>query len=270
MELWQSIVLGIVEGITEFLPISSTGHLILTSKLLGLNGEFAKSFEIAIQSGAILSVLILYGRKLLEDRDLAIKTLVAFVPTGILGLLFYKLIKEYLLGNTFVVVVSLFIGGILLIVFELYHQKRTITEISSSGLTTGVSSSLARIKKMSYKDAIMIGLIQSVSMVPGVSRAAATILGALFLGFDRKTAVEFSFLLAIPTLLAATSYDLLKSANLFSYSDFQILGLGFVASFIVATLAIKWFVGLVKTNTLIPFGIYRIILSIVYILLFLR
>lgn len=255
MDLSHAILLGIIEGVSEFLPISSTGHLILASNLLNLEQtNFLKSFEIAIQSGAILSVVVLYGGKLWQDKILLKQTLIAFVPTGVLGFVLYKLVKTYLLGNSYVTLAALLLGGVGIIAAEYFLKKEKQT---------------VEVKDLSMKRTFIIGVVQSISMIPGVSRSAATIIGGLFLGLNRKAAVEFSFILAIPTMLAATGYDLLKSAETFSISDFQTLATGFVTSFIVALIAIKWFLRFVQTSTLVPFGIYRIVLPIVYILFFL-
>jgi undecaprenyl-diphosphatase len=250
MNLLDSIILGIVEGITEFLPISSTGHLILASAVLKLSeSDFLKSFEISIQLGAILSVVVLYARSLLKNFELIKKTIVAFIPTGILGLAFYKVIKHYLLGNQSVVIATLLIGGILLILFEVWHRKR------SQGSN-----------EISYTQAFLIGLCQSVSMIPGVSRSAATIIGGMLLGIERKTIVEFSFLLAIPTMGAATGLDLLKSAHTFSMDQIEILAAGFIVSFIVALLAVKFFLRYIQHHTFIAFGVYRILLALAFYL----
>jgi undecaprenyl-diphosphatase len=253
MNFFDSIILGIVEGITEFLPISSTGHLILTSALLKLQeSDFLKTFEISIQLGAILSVVVLYARSLLKNMELIKKTIMAFVPTGILGLIFYKLIKHYLLGNQKVVISTLFIGGLFLILFELWNKKRP------EGSTD-----------ISYRQAFLIGLCQAVSMVPGVSRSAATIIGGMLLGIERKSIVEFSFLLAIPTMGAATGLDILKSAHMFTMDQVEILAAGFIVSFIVAMLSIKFFLRYIQHHTFIAFGIYRIVLAVAFLILFL-
>lgn len=254
MTILDAIILGIIEGITEFLPISSTGHLIITAKLLGLSGNFTSTFQIAIQSGAILAVILLYGRQLLDNRDLLKKTLVAFIPTMILGALLYKAVKTVLLDSSLITLISLFVGGIFLIVFELLYKKmkheKSLTELS-------------------YRQALIIGTIQSLAMVPGVSRSAATIIGGLSLGLDRKTAVEFSFILAIPTLLAATALDLLQSYSTITSSEYGLLVVGFVTSALVAFVVIKWFLSFIKRYTFIPFGIYRIIAAVVFYLLLL-
>jgi len=251
MNLIHACILGIVEGITEFLPISSTGHLILTSFLFKLeHTEFLKSFEIAIQLGAILSVVLLYWESLLIDMRVIKRLIAAFIPTAVLGLIFYSIIKRFLLGNNQVVLWSLFIGGIVLIAFELLHkEKEEATEDISS---------------ISYSQAVLIGVFQSVAMVPGVSRAAATIIGGLILGLKRKTIVEFSFLLAVPTMLAACALDYIKSANAFAPDDFILLNVGFIVSLIVAIAAIKSLLYYIKNHTFIIFGVYRIILALLF------
>ncbi len=254
MNLFDAIILGIVEGITEFLPVSSTGHLILTSHLLGLTQtEFLKSFEIAIQLGAVLSVIILYGRTLLIDLEIVKRVLWAFIPTAIVGLLAYKVIKKLLLGNVSVVLGALFLGGALMIVFEILHKEK--------------ENSIDRVAQISITQAILIGLFQSLALIPGVSRAAATILGGLILGIKRKTIVEFSFLLAIPTLLAATGLDLIKNRDIFSLDQIGLLGIGFAASFFVAILSIKFLLYYIQRRNFILFGIYRILLALVFLTL---
>lgn len=251
MTLLQALILSIVEGITEFLPVSSTGHLVLTATVLHIQQtEFVKSFEIIIQLGAILAVIVLYGRSFLINKSLLFKVFAAFIPTAIVGFILYKIIKTMLLGNPTVTVVSLFVGGILMIGIELYHKNKVypITDMS----------------KLSYKQSLLIGLIQSVSVIPGVSRAAATILGSMFLGANRKVATEFSFLLALPTMIAASGLDILKTDFSFTQNDYVLLGVGFIGSFIVALLAIKFLLSFIKNHTFIPFGIYRIILSLLF------
>jgi undecaprenyl-diphosphatase len=254
MDLITSFILGIVQGVSEFLPISSTGHMILASHLMGLtHTEFLKSFEIAIQAGTILSVVFLYWRKLLVDFEVIKRIIVAFIPTGVLGLTLYKLIKGYLLGSETVVLWSLLLGGIFLVVFELWYKE-------SEDATT-------EIRDLSYKNALIIGLFQSIAMIPGVSRSASTIVGGLILGLKRKTIVEFSFLLAVPTMLAATAYDLIKTGAQMSLPQFHYLAVGFITAFIVALLSIKFLLRFIQTHTFIPFGIYRIVLVILWFLL---
>lgn len=253
MNLIHAVILGIVEGITEFLPISSTGHLILASTLLGLPASaFVRSFEIAIQLGAILSVVVLYARKVILDRETMKKIIVAFLPTGLIGFLLYKLIKHYLMGSSLVVIVAMAVGGILLIVIEVWHRK------APQGDTN-----------ISYRQAFLIGVAQSLAVVPGVSRSAATILGGLIFGVERKAVVEFSFLLAVPTMMAATGLDLLKTGASFTLAEFELLAAGFVVSFIVALLSIKFLLRFIQTHTFIPFGIYRIAAAILFALLLL-
>ena len=255
MTLLQAIILGIVEGLTEFLPISSTGHLILTSKLLGLSQtNFQKSFEIAIQLGAIASVVMLYWRRFLDPAVLS-RVIAAFIPTGIIGFALYKVVKTYLFDSEAVVLWALGLGGIALIVFELLHRER--------------EDAVDDVASISYTKALLIGVFQSLSIIPGVSRAGATIVGGLILGLNRTTIVQFSFLLAVPTMLAATGYDLLKNASSFSSDEFGVLAAGFIASFIVAVLSIKFLLAFVRTHTFIPFGIYRIAVALIFAFAFL-
>jgi undecaprenyl-diphosphatase len=250
MTLLQSIILGIVEGVTEFLPISSTGHLILASRLLGLEQtEFQKSFEIAIQLGAIASVIVLYWREFLEPAVLG-RVLAAFVPTGLIGFALYHVVKTYFFGSDAIVLWSLALGGVALIVFELLHREG--------------EDAVQEVTAIPYTKAVLIGLCQSISIVPGVSRAGATILGGLILGLSRSTIVKFSFLLAVPTMLAATGYDLLKNASSFAPDQFGVLAAGFISSFVVALVSIKFLLAFVRTNTFIPFGIYRILVALAF------
>lgn len=257
MDFISAVILGIVEGITEFLPISSTGHLILASNFLKIEQtEFVKTFEIAIQSGAILSVIFLYGRIIIRDFEVIKRILIAFIPTAIIGLTLYKFIKQYLIGNSDVVLISLFIGGVVLILVELLLRSKG-----------GDLDLRAPTDQLSYERAFVIGLFQSISMVPGVSRAAATIIGGILVGLPRKTAVEFSFLLAVPTMLAAAALDLKETSLVFDSNQWAALIVGLITSFIVALVSIKWLLKYVQTNTFIPFGIYRIVLSLIYFFL---
>jgi undecaprenyl-diphosphatase len=253
MDFFQAFILSVVEGITEFLPISSTGHLILTSQLLGIpQSDFVKTFEIVIQSGAIAAVVFLYWRKLLVDRETLKRVIVAFIPTGILGLVLYKFVKDILLGNSLITVISLFWGGIAIILMENYFKNHPRQ---------------AKLEKLSYPQVLTIGLFQSLSMIPGVSRSAATIIGSMFLGMGREAAVEFSFLLAIPTMGAATGLDLIKNLDLLTSANLSILFFGFIVSFIVALLVVKWFIKFVQRSNLIVFGAYRIFVALAFLLL---
>lgn len=255
MDIWHTIVLGIVEGITEFLPISSTGHLILVSQMLRIPAtDFQKSFEIIIQLGAILSVIVLYWRTLCNMTVLK-KLAVAFIPTGIIGLALYKVVKTYLLGNQEVVVWSLFLGGVALIAFELWHKEE--------------EAAVQTITDISYTQAATIGVFQALAIIPGVSRSAATIVGGLLLGLRRTTIVEFSFLLAVPTMLAASGLDLIKNASSFSSNQFGTLALGFTVSFFIALGSIKFLLGYIQKHNFIPFGIYRIIAATLFWLMIL-
>ncbi len=244
-----AIVLAAIEGITEFLPVSSTGHLILAAVLLGVQlTSFVKSFELALEFGSILAVVVLYWKFFLEIEVLK-RLIVAFIPTGIIGLLVYRIFKDYLLGNQQVVLWALLLGGLFLILFEWRYKKK---------------SDIDAIGKMPYKHCFLIGLIQAVSVIPGVSRSAPTIMTGLALGMKRETIVLFSFLLAVPTMVAASGYDLLNSYSQFSSGQVDILLVGFVTSFLVALPAIKLFLDFIKKNSFIPFGIYRVIIVVLF------
>ena len=254
MTIFDAIILGIVEGFTEFLPISSTAHLVLTSKLLNIEmTEFLKSFEISIQLGAIASVVFLYWRSIVSKPELNKKIIAAFIPTAIIGLIFYKLVKNVLLDNYLVSVYALLFGGIALIIFELLYEER--------------QSDISELSNISFRQAILIGLFQSISIIPGVSRAAATIIGGLILGIKRRPIVEFSFLLAIPTMAAATGLDLFKSAGSFASSDFIYLGVGFIVSFVFAMISIKFLLKFIQNHNFTYFGVYRILLALSFLLL---
>lgn len=253
MNLIEAIILAIVEGLTEFLPVSSTGHMILVSALMQIHHEeFVKSFEIAIQLGAIISVVVLYYKRFLVGLDIYFKLFTAFLPTGIIGLLVYKVVKEYLF-NPAVVSIALIVGGIILIFLDKWSEKR--------------ESKVTSIEEVSYGKAILIGLVQCFSMIPGVSRAASTIFGGLLAGFDRKQAAEFSFLLAIPTMFAATGYDLYKTGLNFTSHQYFLLGVGCVVAFIFALLAIKTFITFVTRYGFTLFGYYRIGIGVLFLLL---
>lgn len=258
MNYLDALIFSIVEGFSEFLPISSTGHLILTAKLLNIpQTEFVKSFEIIIQLGAIFAVVFLYWKTVWENKRTWKPLFFAFIPTVIIGGLLYQFIKDILLENEYIVLFALLIGGVIMIVIE--------------GFWTGKEhEKVGEIEDITPTTAIIIGLFQSLSIVPGVSRAAATIIGAMLMGAKRKTAVEFSFLLAIPTMFAATGLDLVRSDFSFTPHEWSILGVGFTGSFFVAIFAVKFFIKFIQHHTFIPFGIYRIILAILFFLFILR
>ena len=251
MNLIHVFILSLTEGLTEFLPISSTGHMILVSKLLGITEtDFVKTFEIVIQLGAIMAIVVLYFKKFLSSFNLIKKLIIAFVPTAIVGFTLYPLIKGVFLGSSSITLNSLFWGGIALIGIE-WFLRRKKTEAQSTG-------------EVSYRQALLIGTFQSLSVIPGVSRAAATIVGGLLTGLDRSTATEFSFLLAVPTMFAATAYDIYKSRHIIASGGFLTLFIGTVLSFFFAILAVKFLINYVKKHDFTTFGIYRIILSVLF------
>ncbi len=256
MDIIHVVILGVIEGLTEFLPISSTAHQILASHVLQIpQSEFLTTFEIAIQVGAIAAVVVVYYKKILSNKPLFYKACVAFLPTGVLGFLFFKHIKS-LLTSSFVPVVTLLVGGIVIIAIEMFlknskHKMKTT-------------------KDLTYKDALLVGLIQSISMIPGVSRSAASIFGGMAIRLNRESAVEFSFLLAIPTMVAATGLDLIKESKTITSGQIFELILGTLIAFVVALLVIKWLLKYVQKNNFVGFGIYRIALAILYYLIFLR
>jgi undecaprenyl-diphosphatase len=256
----QAIVLGIVEGITEFLPISSTGHLILVNHIINFEGRFAEMFDIVIQLGAILSVIVYFRNRLYplnphhtRDEQKAIwslwsKAIIGVLPALVIGAALGSKIKEYLF-NTTVVSAALIIGGIILIFIE--RRKKTATITSVAALT--------------YKTAIAIGLIQCLAMIPGTSRSAATIIGAMLLGASRATAVEYSFFLAIPTMVAASGYSLLKHGTALTVMQWQVLAVGFIVSFLVAWAIIAFLMNFIRKHDFQLFGYYRIVLGIIII-----
>ncbi len=250
--LLHVLILGFVEGFTEFLPVSSTGHLILTGQLLGFNGEKAKVFMIAIQLAAILAVVWEYRARLSHvattlhtepaSRRLAVNLMVGFLPAAVLGLLFYKEIKGYLF-NPIVVASALVIGGLLILWAE--RRKHVI--------------STPTVDDLNWRRALAVGFAQALAMVPGTSRSGATIIGGLFLGLSRKAAAEFSFFLAIPTMFAATAYDLYKNWQLFDVGDIPLFAIGSAASFASALLAVRTLIKFVSRHDYTLFAWYRIV-----------
>jgi undecaprenyl-diphosphatase len=262
MNFFHAVIFGVIEGITEFLPISSTGHLILTSKILQLSQtDFLKSFEISIQLGAILAVVVLYWRSFFVKFEILKKVVVAFLPTAIFGLIFYKVVKQFLLGSEIVVLWALGLGGVFLIIFEIFYPH---TKNFGVGVNHERQDAVDELEKISWRQSLIIGLCQSIAIIPGVSRSASTIVGGMALGLKRKTIVEFSFLLAVPTMAAATGFDLIKSGGGFSLDQFGLLAVGFVLSFFTAIAAIKFLLRFVKNHSFISFGVYRIILALLF------
>jgi len=251
-----AIILGIIEGVTEFLPISSTGHLILANAFFGFTGEFANTFDMVIQSGAILSVIVYFRKKLFpfgkvktqEEKnatwDLWKKTAVGVIPAIIVGFSFGKSLQEALF-DPYVVAVALIVGGLALLVIEGRKRPTRIDSLAS----------------LTYKTAFLIGLIQCLAYIPGTSRSAATIIGAMLLGTTRLVATEYSFFLAIPTLAGASGYSLYKSGIPLGGNELMLLGIGFVVSFFVAWAVISAFMGYVSKRDFKAFGYYRIILG---------
>ncbi|MBV8536282.1 MAG: undecaprenyl-diphosphate phosphatase, partial [Alphaproteobacteria bacterium] len=247
----DAVVLGVIEGLTEFIPVSSTGHLIFASDLLGFDPPYAKLFEIVIQLGAILAVCWLYRAKLIEvtmgvfsnpdDFRFARNVLLAFLPAVIIGVLAYGFIKRVLF-SPWVVAVSLVVGGVAIFVIEALRPAPRHHVIDRFPVATCIG----------------VGLCQTLAMIPGVSRAGATIMGAMLLGVDRKAATEFSFFLAIPTMLGATVYDSYKNAASFAGSNVWVIALGFVVAFIVAMFVVRWLIHYVSHSDFTPFGWYRI------------
>ncbi len=253
MSLLQAIILGIIEGITEFLPISSTGHMKLAEYLLVVHDKaFANNFEIIIQFAAILAVLTMYYKRFFVGVDIYLKLIVAFIPAAIIGFIAEKLGIIDMLLNPFVVCLSLVLGGLVLIVFDKWTEKQ---------------SEIVTLEAIPYKSAFIIGLIQCISMIPGVSRSAATIFGGILRGFDRKQAAEFSFLLAIPTMMGATGLKLIKHHKEFHQEQYLMLAIGGLVAFIFAFIAVKAFITFLTKYGFKYFGLYRIILGVVFLLL---
>lgn len=258
MDLLNTIILGIVEGVTEFLPISSTAHLIITSKLLNIpQTDFQKLFEVFIQSGAIFSVLILYFNDLKTNLKLLKILFFSFLPTAFIGFFLYKVIKNIFFESINLIAFSLFFVGVLFIVVEILISKKKIILKK-------------KIKDIDIFQALIIGFTQSFAVVPGVSRAGAVILVMLVLGFSRNEAAKYSFLLSIPTIFMAAFFDLYKSKDILltNLDQLGILLVGFFVSFIFALISVKWFIGFLKKHSLIIFGIYRILLAIILLKFF--
>ncbi len=253
--IWQAVLLGLIEGLTEFLPVSSTGHLILASELIGFTGEGSVAFKIAIQLGAILAVLVAYWQRfigvaagLLKRDPGAIaftrNITLGFLPAMVVGLFAYAAIRT-LLESPVTVAVALILGGVAILLIE-----RLVTPRIEGSVET-----------MPWKTAAAVGVVQCLAMIPGVSRSGATIMGGLLMGLDRRTAAEFSFFLAVPTMAAATVYALYKERNLLTADDLGLIAIGFITAFVSALLVVRWLVGFVARHGFAPFAWYRIALG---------
>jgi len=248
MTFLQALILAIVEGITEFLPVSSTGHMIIASAFMGINeSSFVKIFEVNIQFGAILSVVVLYWKRFFQSLDFYYKLLVAFIPAAVIGFLLGDFIDS-LLENVWVVASSLLIGGVILLFVDKWFQS-------------------SNEEKIDYKKSLFIGFFQCIAMIPGVSRSAATIIGGMAQGLNRKTAAEFSFFLAVPTMFAASAYKMLKGYKEITTDNLDILLFGNLIAFIVAMLAIKFFISFLTKYGFQIFGWYRIVLGLFLLIL---
>ncbi len=261
MDLWllfQAFILGIVEGLTEFLPISSTGHLIVVGDLIGFHND-GRVFEIAIQLGAILAVVFEYRQRFFnvatgmfhdsKAQHFILNLLIAFLPAAIVGLMFISTIKAYLF-NAISVAVMLILGGFIILWAERRQHNVRVHDVDD----------------MSWKDALKVGCAQMVAMIPGTSRSGATIIGGLFIGLDRKVAAEFSFFLAVPTMFAATFYDIFKHRDLLHAADLPMFAVGFVTAFISALLAVRTLVRFVANHSYEIFAWYRIAFGLVILL----
>ncbi len=261
-ELWKAIVLGAVEGFTEFLPISSTGHLLVAGRFLDFQSHMGGTFEIFIQLGATLAMLIYFARDLIAQlrtvrhsapvQRLWLNVIIAFVPAGLVGFFIHDWIKEVLFVSPYVVPITLILGGIVMFIVERYARGRKQT---------------TDFQQLSHGQALAVGLAQIVSLIPGVSRSGATIVGGMFAGASRAAATRFSFYLAIPTMLIATMYDLLKNLDTISGDDWVLLIAGAVTAAITAWIAISWLLRYVANHTLAIFGIYRIAMGILILVL---
>ncbi|QPF74495.1 undecaprenyl-diphosphate phosphatase [Roseateles sp. DAIF2] len=258
--LIKAAIMGVVEGLTEFLPISSTGHLILTGALLGFHDEKSKVFDIAIQTGAIFAVILVYWQRLSEaatgvfseprSRRFVLNVVIGFLPAVILALLFGKLIKAHLFTPT-VVATTFILGGFVI----LWAEKRPATTVK-----------VQSVDDLSPLQALQVGLVQCLAMIPGTSRSGATIIGGMLLGLSRKAATDFSFFLAIPTLIGAGAYSLIKERHLLSVADIPLFATGLLFSFISAWICVRWLLRYISSHSFVPFAWYRIAFGIVVLL----
>jgi len=252
LDIFQAIIIGIIEGFTEFLPISSTGHMIVASKFLGIEeSALMKAYEVIIQFAAILAVMLIYREKITFKKiDLWMKLLLAFLPLAIVGFIFKDVIKS--LFNVQTVAWMFIIGGIIFLIVEYFYEEKEYH--------------VKEVEKVSYKQAWWVGFAQIFSLVPGTSRAGATIVGGLLTGMDRKTSSDFSFLLAIPVMGAVSGYDMLKHYQDFANANWGAFVVGFVVAFVVAYITVKLFLVFIQKFSFVPFGIYRIIFGVILLM----
>ncbi len=258
VDFFKAALLGIVEGLTEFIPVSSTAHLLLTSQLVDFTTIKNNLFEIVIQLGAILAICVIYRSKIFDllihfkeksQQKFILNLALAFLPAALIGLAFHGLIKAFLFNNL-TIALALILGGIVMILVERRPRSSSVEELNNITPLT----------------AFYVGLFQCLAMIPGVSRSGATIIGGLLLGLNRKIAAEFSFFLAIPTIAAASIYDLYKSSIDLTNTDLEIIFVGLLASFLSALFVVKWFINFVSKNNFVPFGFYRIVVGILVLI----
>jgi undecaprenyl-diphosphatase len=269
LDFIKAAILGVVEGLTEFLPVSSTAHLLLTSQIIDFTAIQNNLFEIVIQFGAILAICVLYYRKIFNiaftikqksSQKFILNLFLAFLPSAFIGLILHDFIKKVLFSNL-VISIALIVGGIIMIIIDkkrgaINKQTSDEQDIIDDGKITNISS----------KQAILIGFFQSIAIIPGTSRSGATIIGGLMAGLNRKMAAEFSFFLAIPTIFAASIYDLYKNFDSLNIENMQLILVGLITSFFSAILVIKWFIAFVSKNSFVSFGIYRIVIGLIILL----
>ncbi len=254
MDILQSIIMGIIEGFTEFLPISSTGHMIVAAKFMGISQTTnTKAFEVIIQLAAILAVVVLYKEKFsLKKIELWKRLIVAYLPIAVIGFIFRHQVKALFSVN--VVATMFIVGGVVFLIVEKFYKER--------------EHHIKDVEKVSYKQALYIGIAQVFALIPGTSRAGSTIIGGLLSGLSRKCSAEFSFLLAFPVMVTVSGYDLLKHYKEFSNENIATLAVGFIVSFIVAYITIKLFLSFLERFTFVAFGVYRILFGVLLLLVF--
>jgi len=252
LDIFQAIIIGIIEGFTEFLPISSTGHMIVASEFLGISQDsLTKAYEVIIQFAAIMAVMLIYKEKItFKKTRLWTKLFVAFLPLAAIGYIFKDQIKALFTVET--VAWMFIVGGIIFLIVEYFYEEK--------------ESHVSEVEEVTFMQAIWVGIAQVFALIPGTSRAGATIIGGLLVGLDRKTSAEFSFLLAIPVMAAVSGYDLLKHYEEFAEANWVAFGIGFATAFVVAYITIKLFLAFIQRFTFVAFGIYRIIFGVILLM----